>query len=201
MLCQLNTIMYNIILLHYECVPAFSNIDFSRQVRSGLVITRPGPMMLKVPSMCIALVSPKSRVWTRYSSPRCRFSHSIPIWLVTYSEENAHFHRAIVNRRDTFIPFIANCNFQLPLCHIIFVIYLCKIATWLPCVYIQLNCHLSTTYLYWYTVYMHTLTWLLWTKMSLPARMKSATSKQGSNSVVTNFPIRASLVRSSVLPV
>lgn len=42
-------------------------------------------------------------------------------------------------------------------------------------------------------------TWLLWTKRSLPARMKSAASKQGSCSVVTNFPWAASLCLSSTV--
>lgn len=42
-------------------------------------------------------------------------------------------------------------------------------------------------------------TWLLWTKISFPARMKSAASKQGSYSVVTNFPWEASLCLSSTV--
>jgi len=40
-------------------------------------------------------------------------------------------------------------------------------------------------------------TWLFCTKMSRPHLMKSAASKQGSNSVVTKWPLWASLCRSS----
>lgn len=46
---------------------------------------------------------------------------------------------------------------------------------------------------------MRTLTWLLCTKISVPALMKSAASKHGSNSVVTNFPWAASLCLSSTV--
>ena len=40
-------------------------------------------------------------------------------------------------------------------------------------------------------------TWLLWAKTSRPALMKSAASKQGSNSVVTNLPWEANWLRDS----
>lgn len=43
------------------------------------------------------------------------------------------------------------------------------------------------------------LTWLLCTKMSLPALMKSAASKHGSYSVVTNLPCAANLCLSSTV--
>ena len=42
------------------------------------------------------------------------------------------------------------------------------------------------------------LTWLLRTKTSLPARMKSAASKQISRSVIMNLPCLASFLRSSM---
>ena len=48
-------------------------------------------------------------------------------------------------------------------------------------------------------VQFHQLTWLLCAKISVPALMKSAASKHGSNSVVTKSPFAANLYRSSSL--
>ena len=45
--------------------------------------------------------------------------------------------------------------------------------------------------------FLSALTWLLCTNRSFPARMKSAASKHGSCSVVTNFPCLANLCLSS----
>ena len=42
------------------------------------------------------------------------------------------------------------------------------------------------------SLYIAIYTWLLWTKISFPARMKSAASKQGSNSVVIYLPLYCS---------
>lgn len=52
---------------------------------SGLVMTSPGPMMLKVPSMCMGFGSLKESTCIRYLSPRWRCIHSMPKWLVTWN--------------------------------------------------------------------------------------------------------------------
>ena len=44
--------------------PALSNMSIWWQGRSGLLNTRPGPMILNVASMCIGFRSWKDRVWT-----------------------------------------------------------------------------------------------------------------------------------------
>jgi len=67
--------------------PALWNISIWWQGLSGLDSTNPGPMMLKVASICIGLGSSKDNLWTRYPrSPRWRLIHSIPRLLVTWSD-------------------------------------------------------------------------------------------------------------------
>ena len=61
--------------------PALWNMSSWLHGRSGLAITSPGPMMLKVASMCIGLGSLNDMVWTLYWSPRWRLIHSIPMRL------------------------------------------------------------------------------------------------------------------------
>ena len=64
--------------------PAFLNMSIWLQGRSGLDNTSPGPMMLKVASMCIGLGSLKLSVCTRIPrGARWRFIHSMPMKLVT----------------------------------------------------------------------------------------------------------------------
>lgn len=64
--------------------PALWNSSIWWQGRSGLDRTNPGPMMLKVASICIGLGSSKDNLCTRYPrSPRCRLIHSMPRLFVT----------------------------------------------------------------------------------------------------------------------
>ena len=64
--------------------PALWNMSSWWHCHSGLAMTRPGPIMLKVASICMGLGSLKLRVWILYLLPRCRFIQSIPNLLVTY---------------------------------------------------------------------------------------------------------------------
>lgn len=64
--------------------PALWNSSIWWQGRSGLDRTNPGPMTLKVASICIGLGSSKDNLCTRYPrSPRCRLIHSMPRLFVT----------------------------------------------------------------------------------------------------------------------
>ena len=58
--------------------PALRNISSWLHGLSGLMMASPGPMMLKVASMCMGFGSLKEITWTQYLSPRWRFIHSIP---------------------------------------------------------------------------------------------------------------------------
>ena len=65
--------------------PASWNMRSWWQGLSGLAITRPGPIKLNVPSICMGLGSEKL-IWCK-RIPFCdkwRRIHSIPIWLVTW---------------------------------------------------------------------------------------------------------------------
>ena len=65
--------------------PAFSNILISLQGTVSLNRARPGPIIPKVASMCMAFGSVKVRQCTRIPFvARWRLIHSMPILLVTY---------------------------------------------------------------------------------------------------------------------